>query len=111
LPHCIIEHSSNFEGKVKELINAVHKGSLATGIFDERDIKTRALSFENYQTGTSKTPFIHVSSKILVGRNAKQKSALSDSILLHIKNLNLGSCSLTVEIIDIDKDSYAKINT
>ncbi len=111
MPHCIIEHSKDFEGRVDELIAAVHDGALAAGLFDENDIKTRALCYENYQTGTSKKPFIHVSSKILVGRNNEQKSALSNAILLHINKLNVGSCSLTVEIIDIDKDSYAKIST
>ena len=110
MPHCIIEHSKNFKERVGELITAVHNGALATGIFDENDIKTRALSYENYQTGTLNKPFIHVSSKILVGRNDEQKSALSNAILTKVNELNLGPCSLTVEVIDIDKGSYAKIN-
>lgn len=110
MPHCIIEHSENFKKIIGEIINAVHSGALVSGLFDESDIKTRSMSYENFQTGISRKPFIHVSSKILYGRNSEQKLQLSHAILSQLKKLNLPSCSLTVEIIDIDKDSYVKIN-
>jgi 5-carboxymethyl-2-hydroxymuconate isomerase len=110
LPHCIIEYSENFKESIDEIIYSVHRGALASGLFDESDIKTRSVSYENFQTGTSKKSFIHVSSKILLGRSRDQKSELSNAILSQLKKLNFVSCSLTVEVIDIDKASYAKIN-
>jgi 5-carboxymethyl-2-hydroxymuconate isomerase len=110
LPHCIIEHSENFKERIDAIINSVHIGTFNSGLFDEEDIKTRAVSYENFQTGTSKKPFIHVTSKILYGRNNEQKSKLSNAILCQLKELKLVSCSLTVEVLNIDKGSYAKFN-
>jgi 5-carboxymethyl-2-hydroxymuconate isomerase len=46
--------------------------------------------------------------KILSGRNNQQKKQLTTIVLAHIKELSLTGCSISVEVVDIDKDSYAK---
>ncbi len=108
MPHCIIECSKIFSEKTKELVKAAHLGAVNSQLFNKEDIKSRAITYEHYQTGTSNIPFIHVVCKLLSGRNDEQKLSLSRSILSEIKKLDIGPCAITVEIIDIDANSYTK---
>ncbi|MGH1426802.1 MAG: 5-carboxymethyl-2-hydroxymuconate Delta-isomerase [Arenicella sp.] len=106
MPHCIIEHSKGLNDI--ELLQAVYQGALNSGLFSEYDIKTRAIAYECFQTGPEKQHFIHVVVKILSGRSPKQKIMLSSDVLTQLKSLSLSDISLTVEVVDIDKVSYAK---
>jgi 5-carboxymethyl-2-hydroxymuconate isomerase len=108
MPHCIIEHSA--EICAQQLIDAVHQGALKSDLFEAKgsDIKVRALPYKNFKTGSVTLNFIHVTLKILSGRNNQQKKQLTTIVLAHIKELSLTGCSISVEVVDIDKDSYAK---
>lgn len=109
MPHCIVEHSTSIDGNT--LMASVFQGALRSKLFevDGRDIKVRALPYSHFQTGNGKLDFVHVTLKILSGRNAEQKLCLSDAVLESLKTLELTSVSITVEVVDIDRDSYAKI--
>lgn len=111
MPHCIIEHSKELENLISpiKLIEAVHQGTFKSGLFQEKDIKSRAISFEHYQVGDTKLDFVHVTVRILSGRSEKQRKALSNSVLAELNKINLSSTSLTVEICKIEKESYAKL--
>ncbi len=108
MPHCVIEYSNDLNDKISKIVNAVHLGTLSSNLFEEDDIKTRAICYEHYRVGISNSSFIHVSSKILSGRNTAQKSTLNAAIIKHITNLNIKDCSITAEVIDIHKESYEK---
>ena len=109
MPHCIIEHSSTISAQ--ELLSNTYAGALASGLFepDGSDIKVRAQSFSCYQTGNNPTDFVHVTLKILDGRSLSQKQLLSKSVLDSLKSLALNQCSITVEVVDIERASYAKL--
>ncbi|MBL4942277.1 MAG: 5-carboxymethyl-2-hydroxymuconate Delta-isomerase [Colwellia sp.] len=109
MPHCVIEHSANIDGNA--LISLVHKGALESNLFEAEgsDIKVRALSYSNYQTGSVDINFVHVTLKILSGRNVEKKSMLSQSVLEQLKTLSMSNCSISVEVADIDRASYAKV--
>ena len=107
MPHCIIEHSNDLEGQ--QLINAVFEGTLASGLFDQQDIKTRSLAFTHYQSARSRQSFVHVSAKLLDGRTLEQRATLSQAILVQLQQLQLSAVSLTVEVLEIEKASYAKV--
>ncbi len=111
MPHCVIEHSSDIDGAV--LIAPVFDGALASDLFDTsgKDIKVRAVCFEHYQTGNQQRGFIHVTLKILSGRTDHQKRKLSQSVLENLSAYAQDNCSLTVEVSDIDRTSYAKVVT
>ena len=111
MPHCIIEYSKEIENSLSpaRLLKAVQQGAFNSGLFQERDIKTRTLSFEHYQVGNTELRFIHVTVRILSGRTAEQRANLSNSVLGTLEALGLSSTSLTVEICEIDKESYAKL--
>lgn len=108
MPHNIIEYSPSVEKHINTIMNAVHQGTAASGLFKDNDIKTRAISYSHYNLGPESDSFIHVCCKILSGRNAEQKTALSHFILKELTELKLSNISLTVEIVDIDSASYAK---
>jgi len=111
MPHCIIEHSSAIDGA--HLLKPVFDGALKSALFDEKgsDIKVRTVSYNDYLTGTEKSDFIHVILKILSGRTEQQKLSLSETMISELKSLNIQHCSLTVEVVDIERSTYSKVLT
>jgi 5-carboxymethyl-2-hydroxymuconate isomerase len=65
-------------------------------------------SIDNYQTGDSKKAFVHVTVKILSGRKLEQKKTLSHLILSKLKAINFPPILLTVDIVEMEKESYGK---
>ncbi|GAA3935849.1 5-carboxymethyl-2-hydroxymuconate Delta-isomerase [Litoribacillus peritrichatus] len=110
MPHCIVEYSSDLmpETAPTQMMEAVLKGALNSALFDRKDIKLRAMSYETYLGGHDSQRFIHVELKILSGRNNEQKVILTESVLNQLRGLNLSDISISVEVTDTDKDSYRK---
>lgn len=106
MPHCIVEHSPNLDSSL--LLTAVCQGAVDSALFEVTDIKTRASAFEHYQTNAPQKDFVHVVVKILSGRSLDQQIELSQSVLSQLKALNLIATSLTVEIVEMQRESYAK---
>ncbi|MFT6255040.1 MAG: 5-carboxymethyl-2-hydroxymuconate isomerase [Granulosicoccus sp.] len=116
MPHCIIEYASALGNTVSPdtLVESVHAGTVNSGLFNVSDIKTRMIPFDHCITGTQKivnSLFIHVCIKILSGRTLEQRHALSNTVLKALSLLPLPSISLTVEVIEIEAQSYSKIIT
>ena len=53
--------------------------------------------------------FIHVTLKILSGRSIEQKTMLSRSVLGMLEMFVLEKASISVEVVDIERESYAKV--
>ncbi|PKG99039.1 5-carboxymethyl-2-hydroxymuconate Delta-isomerase [Paraglaciecola sp. MB-3u-78] len=111
MPHCIIEYSKNLENSmpINELVRVVHSSVFASGLFEESSIKARAIEFIHFQTGLSDTPFIHITLKILQGRDHQQKKDLTKLVLDTLSEVIPAPLSLSVEVMDIEKVSYKKI--
>tara|TARA_R110002153_G_scaffold13189_6_gene49318 strand:+ start:4413 stop:4757 length:345 start_codon:yes stop_codon:yes gene_type:complete len=111
MPHCIIEYSKNLEQtlSIKELVCAVQGYVFSSGLFDESSIKTRAIEYKHFQTGLSDMPFIHITLKILHGRNHQQKKDLSTLVLDNLRTDIQPPISISVEVSDIEKVSYKKL--
>ena len=109
MPHCLIEHSVTIDSK--SLLPVVFTGTLNSNLFepDGSDIKVRAIPYESYLVGKDKQNFIHIVLKILSGRSIENKEKLSNSVLTQLQTLELKDCSITVEVVDIDKSCYAKV--
>ncbi|UXI03865.1 5-carboxymethyl-2-hydroxymuconate Delta-isomerase [Photobacterium sp. TY1-4] len=110
MPHCIIEYSKGLEAAISpdELSSTVFEGALASGLFTPADIKTRVIPYTSYQVGETTAGFIHVTARILAGRNETKKKNLSHQILERLQQLDQPNTSYTVEVVDIDVASYAK---
>ncbi|NRD72451.1 5-carboxymethyl-2-hydroxymuconate Delta-isomerase [Shewanella sp. VB17] len=110
MPHCIVEYSTDLEERFNPsvLVDLVYQGAFSSKLFEGPDIKIRALPYVYYQTGERKQAFIHVSIRLLEGRTQDKKMKLSNLVLEKLTLLDLEQTSLTVEIIDIERASYAK---
>lgn len=110
MPHCIIEYSSEVADQITidDLMAAVHDGAFSSGLFPEYDIKTRALAYEHHRTGQTNDSFVHVSLRLLSGRDDSQKADLSEKVLARVEPLLPNVVSVGVEIIDMHRDSYRK---
>lgn len=111
MPHFIIEHNESILEKLspRQLLDTVYTGALESELFDEQSIKVRLLPYAHYCVGSSDKDFIHVQAKILTGRDILQKQQLSRIIVDRLKAFELDSISITVEVVDLDTDSYAKV--
>ena len=109
MPHCIVEHSASLNSEL--ILPLVFSGAIESGLFeiDGSDIKVRAIVYHSYLTGPEKSDFIHVTLRILSGRTVEQKKMLSNSVLSQLQKLELRVCSLTVEVLDIERASYSKL--
>jgi 5-carboxymethyl-2-hydroxymuconate isomerase len=110
MPHCIVEYSEDVAEQVsiEELVEAAHLGVLSSGLFDEYDIKTRAVAYTFHRTGSTRDSFVHVTVRLLSGRDDAQKANLSKKLLTRIEPMLPEVVSVGVEICDIHKDSYRK---
>ena len=110
MPHCIIEYSSGVADQIgiNDLVAAVHQGVLSSGLFDEYDIKTRAVAYTFHRTGATRDSFVHVTVRLLSGRDDTQKADLSEKLLARIEPMLPGVASVGVEVCDMHRDSYRK---
>jgi len=110
MPHLIIEFADNMaaDNAVSDMLDAVHDATVETGLFIDSHIKTRAIPVKFYRTGVGRDTFIHVQLRIKSGRNETQKKMLSESVLSAIVNLAWPVKIVTVEVVDIDSESYSK---
>jgi len=108
LPHCIIEYSKNLESRAAVLMRGVYDASVKSGFFSEKGIKVRAIPYDHALVGGVESVFVHVTARIFAGRSTEQKAQLSELIMSEIQQVGVESCSLTVEVVDIDNQSYAK---
>ena len=110
MPHIIIEYSADVAGQIdiNELNAAAHSGALASGLFPEYDIKTRAIAYQQHRTGQTQDSFVHIAVHLLSGRNDDQKIMLSEKVLGSVEPLLPKVVSVGVEILDIHRASYRK---
>lgn len=110
MPHCIVEYSHNLEQEVPphDWIEAVQKACLSTELFQPSDIKLRAFACKHFITGGVQDAFVHVTVRMLPGRAVEQKKQLSQSVLDALCSFSIKQVSLSVEIIEMDDDSYAR---
>lgn len=116
MPHLNLEYSDNLnELNVDVLLLRLNHALVGSGQFaDEADIKSRAQAFGQFRVGTApgERAFAHVRLAILSGRSPEVKTQLSASLLDVLREaipeqpgLDIQLC---VEVLDIDREPYAK---
>lgn len=68
----------------------------------------RAMPVEHYLVGGERKPFLHVRCHIHAGRTPEQKGLLSEAVLVAVRDERLPVAVVTVEVVDMDRSSYAK---
>lgn len=108
MPHCIIEYSQNLEQEVPPLdwMESVQLACMNTNLFNANDIKLRAIPYKHFIVGGGQDAFVHVTIRLLSGRTQLQKRELSQSVLNALNSFSLEQVSLSVEITDMENESY-----
>lgn len=113
MPHCSIEYTPNVLAQMDqvELLHIAHEVMLNSGLFGAADVKTRAHKVHDFILGElphGQSGFIHIIIYLLSGRTVEQKHALTLSMAqaLRVKLPDLSS--ITVDIRDMARDTYAK---
>jgi 5-carboxymethyl-2-hydroxymuconate isomerase len=115
MPHLTLEYTDNLLSfNAGHALNELNHVLIESGKFKEIDIKSRAIRLDTFVVGTTaeRRGFVHVKLAMMGGRSNQTKVELSDSLLLALKavceppaNTHVQLC---VEILDIDRESYAK---
>lgn len=110
MPHCIVEYSKELALQVspEALVDGVFNGVINSGFVEAGLIKARAIAYEHYRIGAAQRFFIHVSIRLLSGRPAEQRSGITTAVLAGLQALNVSDVSITVEILDMERESFAK---
>ena len=111
MPHCIIEYTPNLPIDTTGLLQTAHQVMIDSGLFGVADIKTRAFVVNDYVLGASSVGegnFIHIIIRLLDGRTIAQKQALTSNMAKTLRARLQNVPSITVDIIDMVRESYAK---
>ncbi|MDH5693194.1 MAG: hypothetical protein OEZ47_08840 [Gammaproteobacteria bacterium] len=112
MPHIVVEYveSALGEQELKTVLRHIHDAVSSSGLFEVSHIRTRAYPFSEFTNGIEGGPYIHVQARIKSGRDADNKKRLAETILVSVSALSLPVSVITVEIVDMDRDSYSKWN-
>lgn len=84
MPHLVIEHSANLEGRIDlaGLVRHLHQAALATGIFPEKGTRTRAAPREVFRIadGHPDNAFVHLAIRIGHGRDLETRKRAGDAV-------------------------------
>ncbi len=110
MPHLIIEFSNKQAEaeQIETMLDAVHQAAAATELFEEEHIRVRAYPLDYYRSGGRFSHFIHAQLRIHRGRTEEQKRQLSGAVLAALQAQQWPAKTITVEVVDMDRDSYAK---
>jgi 5-carboxymethyl-2-hydroxymuconate isomerase len=113
VPHIIVEYAKQRinDTQVDAMLNAIHHAIVEIGLYKPVMIKTRAYAFNKFTNGGGSEPYIHIQARIKAGRDVDNKKQLSDVILKGLSALNIPASVITVEVIDMERESYGKYCT
>ena len=110
MPHIIVEYPEqrvNYT-QVGAILESIHHAIADSGLFKADQIRTRAYAFKNFTNAGGSDPYIHIQARIKAGRDVDNKKQLGDVILKGLSALNIPASVITVEIIDMERESYGK---
>ncbi len=110
MPHIIVEYARQAlnEQQVIHVLDTIHAAVVDSGLFDASHIKTRAYPFYLMTLAGGSEPYIHIQVRIKSGRDAANKKHLAEVIMSSLMLLDIDASVVTLEVIDMDRDSYTK---
>lgn len=116
MPHLTIEYSANLPHYPEaETLTALNASLCAhPQVQDEADLKTRFIVADSFEIGTApaQRAFVHAQLRLLSGRTPEVKKELSDRIAQVLRERTPRPqgvmVQLSVEVVDMDRGSYAK---
>ena len=111
MPHIVVEYSATLDQShdMQALCENLFKVTRDSGVFpDIGAIKVRAAPCPYVFIGKESQSFAHATVRLLAGRNTETKAHLANLILETLDATLPDVGSLTVDIKDIDRETYAK---
>lgn len=115
MPHLVIEYTENLAlPDPAACLSAVNAALVASGQFEEVDIKSRAYPVAAFLVGTEHAgrAFVAARLSILSGRSLETKQDLSQRVLRalqqHLPSGTGLSTQVSVEVVEIERSTYAK---
>jgi 5-carboxymethyl-2-hydroxymuconate isomerase len=107
MPHIIVEYSKQLDDQMPQLLKAMHESLANSGIDMER-IKTRGISVDHNVVGETglRGLMMHATLLILEGRDLATKKSYGDPLHNLMKRTAPAGCAVTLEIRDMNKDTY-----
>ena len=117
MPHLTLEYTRNLiDLDPAATLRRLNVTMLASGLFEEADIKSRAVALDHWQVGVAaerrEQAFVHVKIALLAGRPPEVRRVLAEAVLAALHpccgapaGIALQCC---VETREIDRASYAK---
>lgn len=113
MPNLVLEYSNSVEERINVpgLLEDLHQVAINSGLFEIASIKSRTLRCHHWLIGGEgdSVDFIHVNFDLLSGRTEEQKRELSRQLMVVLQETASHVRSLTVNIRDMDKDSFQKV--
>lgn len=119
MPHITVEYSANMteRPKPKIFLRALHDALVACGPYKMEDIKSRLVRHDNFlvSNGEKEQAFVHLHLAIMPRDPEIQKK--TTAALLEVlkkefaESLATKNCAFSVEIRQLDKDSYVKASS
>ncbi|MBU8978106.1 MULTISPECIES: 5-carboxymethyl-2-hydroxymuconate Delta-isomerase [unclassified Lysobacter] len=114
MPHLTLHYTANVDGFDPDAaLREINHRLADSGHFDEAAIKSRALRLDHYRVGIAEDArgFVHAQLRILPGRDADTRAALS-ALVLDALQATLPyrhpHTQLCVEVDEMDARSYSK---
>ena len=118
MPHLVLEHSANVPDRpdLRRLLLDLHDALAATGLFERKDLKSRAVRHDVFAVadGAEDRPFVALSIAILEGRSDEVKAAISETALDVLVRafpelVAEGRGAISVEVRDLHRASYRRV--
>ena len=110
MPHIVVEYSRNLQHSVKDnhLLKELHKVVIESDLFSPEAVKARAVAYDDYVMTTPYDSFAHVNISILNGRPLEARKALLESVYAMARGLLPKADKISVNIHEMDADTYKK---
>jgi len=110
MPHIIVEYPEQAinNADIPAILRTAHDSIVASKLYKAPQIKTRAYPFKDYTYAGGSDPYIHVQARICSGRDDNNRNQLSQVILSGLQALKIPISVITVEVVDMDRTSYAR---
>lgn len=111
MPHIIVEYAEHIadEIQIDSILMTIHQSIAESGLFKADQIKSRAYPFKEFTNAGGNDPYIHIQARIKSGRDTDNKKQLGKVVLAGLSSLNIPASVITIEIIDMDRNSYNKL--
>ena len=117
MPHLTLEITDNVPAPLElpATLNRLNRAIVATGLFEDRDVKGRAVVHSAYAVGVDAPDrgFVALTLEILAGRDREVRSRLADDLMAVLERdfaraAEGGRVGFSVQVREMDRESYRR---